>query len=252
LEGGNHKPPENGLLTGKLVHAVLPVRWSLAAPEGRGAVETACTYDIHPRGARLLSARKVNLGDVVLMERGRNKAICQVTWTAEPASPLRGQFTVRCLESTAPWDDELRQMEEEYQPVVLDESQRQATYGFIASDADRRRRPRFDVEGHAEVFEGTQRAEGEVLEISELGARISAIELLRPGVDFQLLLNVFDVTVALKAQVKHLADNLGMGVEFQEIRRGDRPLLTYVLSRLRTSKVEEFSQGTTQPLALAG
>jgi hypothetical protein len=31
-----------------------------------------------------------------------------------------------------------------------------------------------------------------------------------------------------------------MGIEFQEIRRGDRPLLSYVLSKLRTRRVEEF------------
>ena len=47
------------------------------------------------------------------------------------------------------------------------------------------------------------------------------------------MLNMFDISVAVKAQVKYLVDNL-MGVEFQEIRRGDRPLLSYVLSKLRT------------------
>ena len=33
-----------------------------------------------------------------------------------------------------------------------------------------------------------------------------------------------------------------MGVEFQEIRRGDRPLLSYVLSKLRNRKraIKEF------------
>ena len=29
-------------------------------------------------------------------------------------------------------------------------------------------------------------------------------------------------------------------LEFQEIRRGDRPLLSYVLSRLKTKRVKEF------------
>ena len=45
---------------------------------------------------------------------------------------------------------------------------------------------------------------------------------------------------AVKAQVKYLVNNLGMCVEFQEIRRGDRPLLSYVLSRLRTRRFKEF------------
>jgi len=57
--------PEDGLLSGKLVHLALPVRWSLVG-ETRGAVETACTYDIHPRGARLLSGRNLNLGDLLV------------------------------------------------------------------------------------------------------------------------------------------------------------------------------------------
>jgi hypothetical protein len=244
--------PEDGLLSGKLVHLALPVRWSLVG-ETRGAVETACTYDIHPRGARLLSGRHLNLGDLVMIERGRSKALCQVVWTADPTSPLRGQFTVRCVDSVkSPWDEELRQIEEQYQPVILDGPG--GSRGFGRPDANRRRRPRFYVEGQAEVVGSGQRVEGEVQQISEYGARIAATETLRPGTDFRLMLNVFDVSLAVKARVKYLVDNLGMGVEFQEIRRGDRPLLSYVLSKLRTRRVEEFAQVevVTEPLAVAG
>ncbi len=230
---------------GKLVHLAVPVRWSLVGQEGRGSAEMACTYDIHPHGARLVSAREAHVGDLVMVERGRNKAVCQVVWAADPASPLRGQFTVQCVEGRTPWDDELRQMEEQYQPVILDRLQRdglqrRAVRGFSGSEANRRRRPRFYVEGQAEVIDGVQRVEGEVQQISEYGARISATESLRPGTDFRLMLNVFDVSVAVKARVKYLVDTLGMGVEFQEIRRGDRPLLSYVLSKLRGRRVEEF------------
>jgi hypothetical protein len=243
---------ENGLLTGKLVHLALPVRWSLVGQEGRGAAEIACTYDIHPRGARLLSAREVNIGDLMIVERGRNKAVCQVVWTADPASPLRGQFTVQCVEGKTPWDDELRQMEEQYQPVILDGPR--SARGFSRPDANRRRRPRFYVEGQAEVIDGVQRVEGELQQISEYGARIASTEILRTGTDFRLMLNVFDVSLAVKARVKYLVDNLGMGVEFHEIRRGDRPLLSYVLSKLRTRRVEEFApvEVVTGPLVATG
>ena len=230
--------PEDGLLSGKLVHLALPVRWSLVG-ETRGAVETACTYDIHPRGARLLSGRDLNIGDLVMIERGRSKALCQVVWSADPATPLRGQFTVRCVDSVkSPWDEELRQIEEQYQPVILDGPR--GCRAFSRPEANRRRRPRFYAEGQAEVVGGGQRVDGELQQISEYGARIASSETLRPGSDFRLTLNVFDVSVAIKAQVKYLVDNLGMGVEFQEIRRGDRPLLNYVLSKLRTRRVEEF------------
>lgn len=252
---------EDGLLTSKVVHLALPVRWSLVGQEGRGAAEMACTYDIHPHGARLVSAREVNIGDLVMVERGRNKAICQVVWAGDPSSPLRGQFSVQCVEGRTPWDEELRQMqiEEQYQPVILDGSKGKPARGFDRSVTDRpaanrRRRPRFYVEGQAEVIDGVQHVAGEVQQISEYGARIAGTEILRPGTDFQLMLSMFDISVAVKAQVKYLVDNLQMGVEFQEIRRGDRPLLSYVLSKLRTKRVEEFVavEVVTEPLAAAG
>ena len=269
MESKLNASPEDGLLTGKAVHLALPVRWSLVGQQGRGLAEMACTYDIHPHGARLLSARSVNVGDLVMVERGRNKAICQVVWAGDPASPLRGQFSVQCIDGKTPWDEELRQMqmqtqmEDQYQPVILDRpldaspngSKCRAGSGFGGQDnPNRRRRPRFYVEGQAEVIDGVQRVEGQVEQISEYGARIAATEILRPGSDFRLMLNMFDISVTVKAQVKYLVDNLGMGVEFQQIRRGDRPLLSYVLSKLRTKRVEEFAEVEVvrEPLAVAG
>jgi len=250
LENPNRSLLEAGPLTSKLVHLALPVRWSFVDRE-RGGVEAACTYDIHPRGARLVGGRDVNVGDLLMVERGRNKAICQVVWAADPTSPLRGQFTVQCVEGRTPWDDELRQMEERYQPVILDGKQRSFAGAF--ADQNRRRRPRFEVEGQAEVIDGVQRVAGSVQQISEFGARIATPEVLRPGTDFRLMLNVFDISLALKAQVKYLVENLAMGVEFQEIRIGDRPLLSHVLSKLRTRRVEEFApvEVVTEPLVAA-
>ena len=234
-------PSEERVLAGKIIHLALPVRWSVAGQEGRSSAEMACTYDIYAGGARLLSTRPANVGDVLLMERGRNKALCQVVWAGDPASSLRGQFAVRCVENKTPWDEELRQAEEQYEPVIRDKPRRASSArAFVETEANRRRRPRFYVQGRAEVIEGVQRLAGEVQQISELGARIAAGESLRPGTDFRLMLNVFDVSLALKAQVKNMVGNLGMGVEFQEIRRGDRPLLDYVLSKLKTRKVEEL------------
>jgi len=231
---------EDGLLTGKVVHLALPVRWSLMGQEGRGTPEVACTYDIHPSGARLLSSRAVNIGDLVMVERGRNKAVCQVVWAADPKSVLRGQFSVQCVESRTPWDEELRQIEEQYQPVIVSAAFPRSSRAFARSESNRRRRPRFSVEGQAEVVDGVQHLAGEVQQISEYGARLSTVDPLRPGTDFRLTLNIFDVSLALKAQVKYQVGSLGMGVEFREIRRGDRPLLDYVLSKLKAKRLEDF------------
>ncbi|HEX4783376.1 MAG TPA: PilZ domain-containing protein [Candidatus Sulfotelmatobacter sp.] len=252
----NRPSPDDGLLAGKLVHLALPVRWSLIGGEGRSPAEMACTYDVHAQGARLLGTREVHVGDMMMLERGRNKAICQVVWAADAASALRGQFTVQCVDGRSPWDEELRQIQEQYQPIDLDEFDRgKLTRSFSGpqTSANRRRRPRFYVEGQAQVIDGVQRVEGELQQISEFGARIASTEILRPGTDCRLALNIFDVSLAVKAQVKYMVDNLAMGVEFHEIRRGDRPLLTYVLSKLRNNRVKEFVDGQmpVPPLASA-
>ena len=229
----------DALLTRKMVHLALPVRWTPVGQEGRAPVEVGCTYDIHRNGARLSGSGDLNIGDLVLVERGRHKAICQVVWTADPASALSGQFSVQCLENRTPWEEELRQIEEQYQPI--DETvRRSSSVTALRAEANRRRRPRFYVDGHIEVIDGMQHVAGEVEQISEFGARISAEEVLRPGTDFRLMLNVFDVSLTVKAKVKYQVQNSGMGVEFQEIRRGDRPMLRYVLSKLRARRVEDF------------
>ena len=50
-----------------------------------------------------------------------------------------------------------------------------------------------------------------------------------------------DVSVALRGQVRYTTENRAMGVEFQEIRQGDRPLLDYVLNRLKKPRIEDFA-----------
>ena len=225
---------------GKLVHLALPVRWSVIEQGGKSPMETACTYDIHPRGARLLGGREVNVGDLVLIERGRNRAVCQVVWRGDPDSQLRGQFTVQCVEDgKAPWNDELRQMEEQYQPVILDGAC--SRLNRRRGEENRRRRPRFFADGKADVITGSQRSEGSLLQLSECGARIASGNILLPGTDLRLLLNIFEVNVAVKAQVRYLDEQSGMGVEFHEIRLGDRPLLDYILRRLR-KRIDEFAK----------
>jgi len=110
-----------GTLVEKLIHLALPVRLVHMENGERSGLELACTYDIHPHGARLRSSRDLKVGDLVTVERGRTKSVCEVVWAAAPDSPLRGQFTVECVEGARiPWEDELRKMEEHYLPVIPD------------------------------------------------------------------------------------------------------------------------------------
>jgi len=239
LASGDRAPLE------KLIHLALPVRLPHLHNGTRGLPEFACTYDIHPRGARLLGSREVKVGDLVTVERGRTKSVCQVVWTADPDSALHGQFMVECVEgSKIPWEDELRQMEEQYLPVAPGGSNgARAMNDFRRGQLNRRRKPRFDVEGGAHVAEigGRSRLEGRLEEISEYGCLISAGDLLTPGTGLRLVLNMCDVSVALRGHVRYTAQNRAMGVEFQEMRQGDRPLLDYVLNRLKKPRIEDFA-----------
>src|ERR1700693_4272843 len=121
LDAESIQPEHGNTPVEKLIHLALPVRLTHVASGGRGAQEIACTYDIHPRGARLLSFRNVNVGDLITVERGRHKSVCQGVLTADPNSALRGQFTVECVEGNKiPWEEELRQMQEQYLPITVD------------------------------------------------------------------------------------------------------------------------------------
>jgi hypothetical protein len=229
----------------KLVHLALPVRLFHMQNGERSTLELACTYDIHPRGARLLSSRDVKVGDFVTVERGRLKSVCQVVWTADPQSALRGQFTVECVQgSRTPWEEELRQLEEQYLPLMTSEHQkRPAMNAFHHGEQNRRRRPRFQVQGGADVAEigGRSRVEGRLEQISEGGCLISASNLPTPGTALRLVLNMCDVSVALRGHVRYTAADRAMGVEFQEIRQGDRALLDYVLNLLKKPRREDFA-----------
>jgi hypothetical protein len=247
--------PREGATVEKLIHLALPVRLTHMQNGGRSAVELACTYDIHPRGARLLTGRNVKVGDLITVERGRQKSVCQVVWTADPDSALRGQFTVECVEgSRIPWEEELRQMEEQYLPVIsAGPSRKSAMNVFGRGEQNRRRRPRYDVQGDADLAEigGCSRLDGRLEQISEYGCLVNAGGLLTPGTGLRLVLNICDVSVAVRGHVRYTARNSAMGVEFQEIRQGDRPLLDYVLSRLRKLRTEDFAdlEVVTEPMA---
>jgi hypothetical protein len=250
IQQGQDEVPENGAPQAaapidKLIHLALPVRLIHMQNGERGGMEFACTYDIHPRGARLRSSREVRVGDLITIERGRSKSLCQVVWTADPDSALRGQFTVECVEgSKIPWEEELRQMEEQYLPVIATGPNRTPTMTALRRGAQNRRRgPRFNVEGEADLTEvgGGSRTEGRLEQISEYGCLIAAGDLAAPGTGLRLVLNMCDVSIALRGHVRYTAGNRAMGVEFHEIRQGDRPLLDYVLDQLKKLRAEDFA-----------
>ena len=228
----------------KRIHVALPIRVSYWDADGKPRLELACTYDISARGARVTGLRCVKeAGEVITIERGRSKAFCRVIWIGEANSHLQGQLGIECVEpGKSLWDQELRDMVEIYDTIPRETKLTRALAGSGNYGSNRRRFERFHVEGFAELMrlaEESVRLEAGIKDISEMGCLLAAPTLVRPGTDFQLGLRVANYDMSFKGQVRHAAVDVGIGIEFREIRKGDRPMLQYLLRTLAENRQEE-------------
>jgi len=229
----------------KRIHVALPIRVTYWDGESKPGLEMACTYDISEQGARVTGLRCVKgVGDIVAVERGRNKSFCRVVWIGEANSELQGQIGIQSVESDRTlWETELRDMEEAYDPILIDGSLKRA--GTFASHERRRRRERYTLEGSAELMkQGSNRvhAKTDLRNMSEIGCLVSSQQVLLPGTELKVALTVGDYELALKGQVRHGDQNAGLGIEFREIRKGERQILQFLMRKLAEKHLEDTLQ----------
>lgn len=226
--------------TDKRIHVAFPIKITYSDDEGKPRFEMACTYDISAHGARVTGLRCVKeAGEIVVVERGRNKAYCRVVWIGEAGSPLAQQVGIQCVEAQKTlWDAELRDMQEVYDPIL-------AGTGFFRATAthgagrNRRKFQRFGAQGGAQLLRKAGSAEyldGHVKDLSEVGCLVSTSTLIVPGTDLKLLLRLKNYELSFKGSVRHAALDIGLGIEFQEIRKGDRAVLKHILQKLSESQ----------------
>lgn len=237
------------------VHVALPIRVTYWDKNKKPCLELACTYDISARGARITGLRCVKeTGEIVAIERGRNKAFCRVVWIGEANSELHGQVGLQCVEmDRTMWDAELRDMQEVYDPVVKESAiYRVANGGNL--NGNRRRFQRFATEGMAELVKnGPDRrdTEGALKDLSELGCMVKTKSIVLPGTELKLVLNVANYDLSLKGQVRHAALDVGVGVEFREIRKGDRPILQYLLRKMAEKQEEAHGKSKAKSAVIS-
>ena len=94
------------------MEVALPLRVTFWDCENKPLLAMACTYDISSRGARISGLRAVvEAGDIVAVERGKNKTFCRVVWVGDLNSKQRGQVGIQSVEADRlMWDTELREM----------------------------------------------------------------------------------------------------------------------------------------------
>jgi hypothetical protein len=222
--------------TEKRIHVALPVRVTFFDDDTKPRLEMACTYDISAHGARVTGLRCVKeAGQILVVERGRSRAYCRVVWIGEASSPLHGQVGIQCVEAEKMlWTAELRDMEQVYDPVVPNANLQRL--GTTAGTTNNRRRfERFATAGEAELLQkgpGAVRLEGELKDMSEVGCLVSTNSLVLPGTDLKLVVKVANYDLNFKGQVRHAGLDVGLGIEFREIRKGDRAVLHYLLRKL--------------------
>lgn len=219
----------------KRTHVALPLRITYWDKDKKPTLEMACTYDISPRGARISSLRCIkDTGEIVAVERGRNKAFCRVVWVGDPGTELKGQIGLQCVESErGMFEGELRDLDTIYQPIGHDNAQRR---GIAKPDSkgNRRQQERFEVEGVAELQKSNRSGDTVALKnLSEIGCLVTTKQVMLPGTDLKLVLKIANYNLNLKGQVRHSALDLGMGIEFTEIRKGDQQMLKYLLQKLQ-------------------
>jgi len=229
----------------KRIHVALPIRVTYWDGESKPGLEMACTYDISEQGARVTGLRCVKgVGDIVAVERGRNKSFCRVVWIGEANSELQGQIGIQSVESDRTlWETELRDMEEAYDPILIDGSLKRA--GTFASHERRRRRERYGLEGVAELMKqgpNGVHAKADLRNMSEIGCLVSSRHVVLPGTELKVALSVGDYELALKGQVRHGDQNAGLGIEFREIRKGERQILQFLMRKLAEKHLEDTLQ----------
>lgn len=232
------------------VHVALPIRVTYWDKDQKPCLELACTYDISSRGARVTGLRCVKeTGEIIGVERGRNKAFCRVVWIGEPGSELHGQVGLQCVElDRSMWDAELRDMQEVYDPISR-EAAVYRTSGNTNLNGNRRRYRRFTAEGLAEVSKNISQSnqmEAALKDLSEVGCLVKTTSVVLPGTELKLVLNVANYDLTVKGQVKHAALDVGVGIEFREIRKGDRPILQYLLRKMAEKQPEQSEKTKAQ------
>ena len=68
------------------------------------------------------------------------------------------------------------------------------------------------------------------------------------GTELKVTLHVDEQTLTLKGQVKHAEPNVGLGIEFHEIRKGERQILQFLIRKLAEKHLEDNLQLRGRPI----
>lgn len=209
----------------------IPVKVHTRDAENHPLSEIACTMDITPKGARLSGVRCAHeAGEILCIERGKNKAFYRVMWIGTPLDGRNGQVGLQCIEPDAAiWGID----------VLGGEDERYETVRKTAGDekSTRERNTRFQCPGIAQIFPDGRQVDayfGELADLSATGCYIRMAAPLKSNTKVRMRLTVaaHQMEIIVKGLVGMSDRNIGMWVNFTEISQDDAPRLDQLLKRL--------------------
>jgi hypothetical protein len=89
------------------LHIAIPVK--VFSSGGTTDAQTCCTYDISPRGARLVAPQGVReVGQVVSLQRLSRRAAYKVVWIGKPGTSRQGQVGLTAINpNNVIWEHEI-------------------------------------------------------------------------------------------------------------------------------------------------
>lgn len=222
----------------KRVQIALPVKVSGWAETGKNVSQMACTHDISERGARLVGVTLANNpGDILVLERGKSKALYRVMWIGRAGTPLEGQIGVSCIEPDKMiWEVNLQELEEQYEPIIqgTEDALRMNT-GNLPT--------RGDIVAKVGVYpeNGETGIQGSLLKLSYLTCHLHSNESMTPQIPVNVLIVTDDVDIRLHGLVQRVEGHFRLQIALDEVRRGDRRKLKYLMETQVPAKVAKTS-----------
>ena len=228
----------------KRVQLAIPLRVVTWDAQKRPQLDMACTLDVSLRGARLYGVRPtLKVGEVVTVERGRNKFFCRVVWIGAPNSDQKGQIGVQAVDAgKSLWEKEIRDTADQFAPIQAEEArptagERKRKFQRLQADAQARVLPQSPGMPDGEL------TQGRIKNISETGCLLTSAANLEIGARVQIVVDLPNSDVAVRGKVRHVGPD-GLGIQFSEIRKSDRQLLRYWLRKIG-SAVNEVTAGVS-------
>jgi PilZ domain len=226
----------------KRLRVALPLRITYWDENDKPGSAMACTYDISARGARITGFPQVKEpGEIIAVERGRNRIFCRVIWVANSNSSHPGQIGIQAVETERlMWEAEIRELDDVYDPVLRGWTM-WGTSALSGND-DRRSHSRFPVEGLARLTNqgpNPNPIHGQLRDLSELGCLVTSERTLLRGAELKLTLNVGKYDFSVKGLVRHVGPDSAAGIQFREIRKGDRDRLQHLLQQMAEKEFED-------------